>query len=232
MQLVTGHYISRDDLDALCQQVVEDYSGWTYVKSRNGAFKYPIGKHSTGLLMMGWTGMQASWWSQVSYGIYNKQIDQFNKHLGIKRLPFHFWTEVEAKPNSPYGRATMDYTIFKGIKEDDVEGYLHTLIQWVIKLLGRDFDFSSESALFKHLPLWDNAFGSNGWPQIFEGSLGVNYCFVQIMLGNFAFVEDYLQDKPKTGRPKFWKQLNLLAEKLPEYKALYDKQGYIFSPLK
>ncbi len=174
--------LKKTEIISLCKEVAKDYEGWDFVA---GIFKNKKINHTVKMVHPLWSFSPGSALAQPIAAVCNKKVDKIYKEIiGFSGT----WTH-----NTRFERGVDDYIRrfrIYDIIEDDAEGRIRQLMDRGIEVIESTYDFSSEEALLKSIPV------------NIEKDPGLINCIIQGEFGNFDFIEQYCTEKIETIYPK------------------------------
>jgi hypothetical protein len=241
----------KEDIHAICHEVASEFEDWTFVPSL-GAFKNKTLKHTDLLVAPGFyfkAGLSTS--VQPCACVMNKKVAKlFIELFGydaqmVSIIQFQSESSVYRSP----GRVSAifpeegPFTNSQGVPQPwpshfivtaQAKDYLRQVLTDGIRYLHKYFNFTSEEALLRNLPvrLRDREPALEellkGWgDQYYENISGILHCLAAIVVGNFDFVERYASDDFKTITPKRETELQKIMAALPEFKRKFAATGKV-----
>ena len=201
--------LSRKDVAPICKQIAAEHEGWAYAAE---SFRYKIGNHSTIYIMPLWAFKLSA---QPSVWLENKQTTKLIKQVREKYYGggYPISTMRILRPG-----ATLKTQVYQEFVYDLIaaERYIRDFFARGLRVIEQYYNYSDERELLENIPFQS------------DGGNAERYCYARIVLGDFEFVESFINDKIKTDVPKREKFISIAKELLPVWKKNYQETGSIF----
>lgn len=214
--------IKKSDIFPLAEKVADEFDNWQFITNK---FKNKTLKHTTLLVVPLFYFRNGFCSGNPAFAINNNSINKLYKEATGE--PLQYWTlSYRITPKAPQidefsGIRDMRRTIMT-MEHDNPEGWIRAFLKRGIEQIHETFDLSSEAGILSTLP------------EVYHGLDAAIVSIAKCMLGDFDFVfrlhAGEIVDPDE--HPFNEELLEAVMKKIPEWKKLYDEQGYILKPLK